>query len=125
MTTPLERGRSDGGPDPLVRELTTLCCAGAPLVDVVFVHGIRGGAFATWRASGGQYGAASRNLRHGVCWPSAWLAEDVPGARLLTVEYAAPVSAWEVRRDADQGTNSCIFKGRHAAGPNLCTTRVA
>lgn len=70
---------------------------GAPVVDVVFVHGIRGGPFATWRASGGEYGAASRNLRHGVCWPSAWLADDVPGARLLSMEYASPISSWEVR----------------------------
>ncbi len=29
------------------------------------------------------------------CWPTAWLAEDVPSARLLTLEYAAPVSLWE------------------------------
>ena len=66
------------------------------MVDVVFVHGIRGGPFATWRASGGEYGAASRNLGHNVCWPSAWLAHDVPGARLLSMEYASPVSKWEV-----------------------------
>ncbi|EFJ45909.1 hypothetical protein VOLCADRAFT_47311, partial [Volvox carteri f. nagariensis] len=31
------------------------------------------------------------------CWPSTWLSEDLPGARLLSVEYLAPVSAWEVR----------------------------
>ena len=27
-------------------------------------------------------------LRHDDCWPSAWLAVDVPGARLLSLEYA-------------------------------------
>ena len=31
-----------------------------------------------------------------VCWPSAWLAEDLPQARLLSMEYAAPASGWEV-----------------------------
>ncbi len=32
-----------------------------------------------------------------VCWPSAWLAQDLPQARLLSMEYAAPASGWEVR----------------------------
>lgn len=30
------------------------------------------------------------------CWPAAWLQRDLPNARLLTVEYAAPASNWEV-----------------------------
>jgi hypothetical protein len=32
------------------------------------------------------------------CWPAAWLQRDLPDVRLLTVEYAAPASNWEVRR---------------------------
>lgn len=73
---------------------------GAPLVDVVFVHGIRGGAFATWRRKGvintdPQHTEGS--LDHPYCWPSEWLTQDVPQARLLSMEYAAPASGWEVR----------------------------
>ncbi len=73
--------------------------AGAPLVDVVFVHGIRGGAFATWRREGVQNvqpGHKAGNLDHLYCWPSTWLPQDVPQARLLSMEYAAPASGWEV-----------------------------
>ncbi len=68
-------------------------------MDVVFVHGIRGGAFATWRREGVQNvqpGHKAGNLDHLYCWPSTWLPEDVPQARLLSMEYAAPASGWEV-----------------------------
>ncbi|GMH45044.1 hypothetical protein BSKO_13001 [Bryopsis sp. KO-2023] len=63
-----------------------------PLVDVVFVHGIRGSAFVTWRKEDTERELSSEL---GSCWPSSWLAKDVPQARLLGLEYAAPVSRWE------------------------------
>ena len=31
-----------------------------------------------------------------MCWPAAWVARDLPEARLLSAEYAAPVTGWEV-----------------------------
>lgn len=74
-------------------------CADAPLVDVVFVHGIRGGPFATWRRVRSPVGAVvdgSAPIAHKACWPSTWLAQDCPRARLLSLEYAAPASGWEV-----------------------------
>ena len=68
-------------------------------MDVVFVHGIRGGAFATWRRKGvinTDPEHTEGNLDHPYCWPAEWLAKDVPQARLLSMEYAAPASGWEV-----------------------------
>ncbi len=69
---------------------------GAPEFDVVFVHGIRGGAFITWRQEGTfSRGGARGNVDHSVCWPAAWLAPKFPRARMITVEYAAPATWWE------------------------------
>ena len=79
--------------------------AGAPDIDIVFVHGIRGGPFVTWRRirtpkaldpSTGNLQIATPDMRHELCWPTVWLKADVPGARLLSLEYAAPASGWEV-----------------------------
>lgn len=66
-------------------------------MDVVFVHGIRGGPFASWRkgSSPTDNSLESSTLSH--CWPNAWLSRDLPEARLLSLEYAAPASGWEVR----------------------------
>ena len=80
--------------------------AGAPDIDIVFVHGIRGGPFVTWRRvrtpktldpRTGSLQVAAPEMRHELCWPTIWLKADVPGARLLSLEYAAPASGWEVK----------------------------
>ena len=71
--------------------LLRMISAGAPNVDVVFVHGIRGGPFASWVHLERQSSQPIRHLTHTDCWPSAWLAADVPGARLLSLEYAGVV----------------------------------
>lgn len=60
-------------------------------MDVVFVHGIRGGAFETWRR-----GRSLESMDTSNCWPAAWLAPALgPRVRLLTIEYSAPASAWD------------------------------
>lgn len=66
---------------------------------MVFVHGIRGGPFVTWRRerSAGVPPLPPPSVEHDQCWPSTWLADDIPTARLLSMEYAAPASGWEVR----------------------------
>jgi hypothetical protein len=68
-------------------------------------------------------GSAAAHMDRDSCWPAAWLAGDFPSARLLTLEYLAPVSAWEVRSgvhgrfttrgvaclDADMGHGSLLI----------------
>ncbi len=44
----------------------------------------------------GNLQMAVPDMRHDLCWPTVWLKADVPGARLLSLEYAAPASGWEV-----------------------------
>ncbi|XP_077992162.1 protein SERAC1-like [Glandiceps talaboti] len=77
-----------------------------PIVaDVVFVHGLMGGAFLTWRQkdpdpASKETGPQSvqsfkkRNQNITDCWPKSWLAEDVSHCRIITVEYDTQVSNW-------------------------------
>ncbi|KAG7383630.1 Serine active site containing protein 1 [Phytophthora pseudosyringae] len=65
----------------------------APLVDVVFVHGLRGHPFGTWRTD------MSNKLKgNNDVWPDVLLAKDlqrnkVP-ARLVTLGYEAGMVSW-------------------------------
>lgn len=56
----------------------------APIVDIVFVHGLRGNSFGTW-----HYGQDS-----GLHWPSDLLKVDIPDARILSFGYDAAVLHW-------------------------------
>jgi hypothetical protein len=84
-------GRSAGrlpliGPDPAAVPESNPTAE--PLIDVVFVHGVRGGPFVTWRRGDVlARGGARSHLSHRDCWPTAWLGPDLPGARLLSIEY--------------------------------------
>ena len=104
---------------------TNVVHAGAPDIDIVFVHGIRGGPFVTWRRvrtpktldpSTGNLQMAVPDMRHELCWPIVWLKADVPGARLLSLEYAAPASGWEVGCPLTSGTWQCSSCSRSNAG---------
>ena len=69
---------------------------GSPDIDIVFIHGIRGGPFASWRTGDCPEGTAQESCVKKYCWPTEWLSPDIPSARLLSLEYAAPASGWEV-----------------------------
>ena len=56
---------------------------GKPRASVVFVHGLGGHVYDTWRR------AADDN----TFWP-VWLAQDVEGLAVYSLAYEAPVSNW-------------------------------
>lgn len=59
----------------------------APQANVVFVHGLMGDAYATWRR-GSEDPASDPTF-----WP-LWLSKDAPGLNIFTLSYDAPVSNW-------------------------------
>jgi hypothetical protein len=66
-----------------------------PEIDVVFVHGLRGGPYKTWRISEDKLSSKSGLVEKideeagklGTFWPGEWLSEDFPQARLFTLKY--------------------------------------
>lgn len=73
------------------------------MADVVFVHGLLGGPFKTWRqqdrklADKDKVSDGQESVRKGTytfCWPKDWLAKDVPFIRILSVEYNTNLSTW-------------------------------
>lgn len=56
---------------------------GQPRANVIFVHGLGGHAYDTWR----------RKADNDSFWP-LWLAEDVEGLAVYTLSYEAPPSNW-------------------------------
>lgn len=91
----------------------------APIMDLVFIHGIRGGAFATWRQDGVlEHGSARGNLDRETVWPARWLAPRLAPykVRLISAEYAAPASAWEGESLPFHSTAEQIAEKLAAAG---------
>ncbi|XP_005098079.1 protein SERAC1 [Aplysia californica] len=56
--------------------------------DIVFVHGLRGGAVRTWRQKDNDEGITSQ------CWPKDWLAADCPHIRILSIGYNSSLHRW-------------------------------
>ncbi len=52
-------------------------------LNVVFVHGLGGHAYDTWR----------RSAEGSTFWPE-WLARDIPGLAAWTLAYEAPPTNW-------------------------------
>ncbi|XP_076666289.1 protein SERAC1 isoform X2 [Andrena cerasifolii] len=89
-------------------------------LDVVFLHGLLGGVFVTWRqrdSDTSTFGVVGtqryrdddcikkcdrdRKCRT-QCWPKDWLPEDVPSLRVIGVNYDTNLSMW---------TPSCPIEG--------------
>ncbi|OQR98683.1 hypothetical protein ACHHYP_08237 [Achlya hypogyna] len=77
------------GIHPIVAQ-STAAAPTMPPVDVVFVHGLRGHPFGTWRSD-----MASTDMVNSPIWPEALLAPDLSASsRLVTLGYEAGMVTW-------------------------------
>ncbi|XP_058145604.1 protein SERAC1 isoform X3 [Dasypus novemcinctus] len=69
--------------------------------DVLFIHGLLGAAFRTWRQQDCDQASAGKAPEDGdwytTCWPKTWLARDCPALRIISVEYDTSLSDWRAR----------------------------
>ncbi|KAG9450954.1 hypothetical protein H6P81_010919 [Aristolochia fimbriata] len=97
-----------------------------PPIDIVFVHGLRGGPFKTWRITEDKASTTSKSGlvekidqeagKEGTCWPREWLASDFPHARIFTVKYKTNLTQWSGASLPLQEVSSMLLKKLDAAG---------
>ena len=95
-----------------------------PLLDVVFVHGLRGGPFKTWRISEDKSSTMSTLVEKideeagklGTFWPGEWLSGDFPHARLFTLRYKTNLTQWSGASLPLQEVSSMLLEKLVAAG---------
>lgn len=97
-----------------------------PVCDIIFVHGLVGSVFKSWRQGsialdefGNQLKASDppttellppefeetrTNGDRSRCWPKDWLPHDVPGLRILAVDYTTALSNWRTACNMDKDT---------------------
>ncbi|GBG87482.1 hypothetical protein CBR_g45541 [Chara braunii] len=107
--------------DSLLRGDVKVSERSLPVMDVVFIHGLCGGPFKTWRVAGASKNSAESKSKQeanaaaavsqgkpaaavtasdseykfdGDCWPTSWLADDIKGLRMLTLKYKTNLSEW-------------------------------
>ncbi|XP_062042967.1 protein SERAC1 isoform X1 [Lepus europaeus] len=78
------------------------CRTSQPIkADVLFIHGLMGAAFKTWRQQDSERAVTEEALededRYTTCWPKTWLARDCPALRIISVEYDTSLSDWRAR----------------------------
>ncbi|KAJ4964110.1 hypothetical protein NE237_024049 [Protea cynaroides] len=96
-----------------------------PLLDVVFIHGLRGGPFNSWRISENKSSTTKSGLvenidmdagKEGTFWPGEWLPTDFPHARLFSVKYKTNLTQWSGASLPLQEVSSLLLKKLTAAG---------
>ncbi|EPY85257.1 hypothetical protein CB1_000390072 [Camelus ferus] len=69
--------------------------------DVLFIHGLMGAAFKTWRQQDNDQDLTENisedETKYTTCWPKSWLASDCPALRIISVEYDTSLSDWRAR----------------------------
>ncbi|XP_027189901.1 uncharacterized protein [Cicer arietinum] len=95
-----------------------------PPLDVVFVHGLRGGPYKTWRISEDKSSTMSTLVEKideeagklGTFWPGEWLSSDFPHARMFTLRYKTNLTQWSGASLPLQEVSSMLLEKLVAAG---------
>ncbi|XVE70022.1 hypothetical protein DITRI_Ditri10aG0038300 [Diplodiscus trichospermus] len=95
-----------------------------PQIDVVFVHGLRGGPYKTWRIAEDKSSTKSGLVEKideeagklGTFWPGEWLLADFPQARLFSLKYKTNLTQWSGASLPLQEVSSVLLKKLVAAG---------
>ncbi|KAI7992223.1 Protein SERAC1 [Camellia lanceoleosa] len=95
-----------------------------PSLDVVFVHGLRGGPFKTWRLAEDTASTKSGLVekideeagKQGTVWPGEWLSVDLPHARLFSLKYKKNLTQWSGATLPLQEVSSMLLEKLVAAG---------
>ncbi|XP_077366764.1 protein SERAC1 isoform X1 [Festucalex cinctus] len=84
--------------------------------DVLFIHGILGAAFKTWRQRDRSALEDEDDKDCGndytECWPKTWLAADCPNLRVLSVEYDSHLSDWMSKCPAENQRKSLAYRSQ-------------
>ncbi|KAI7799696.1 protein SERAC1 [Triplophysa rosa] len=95
------------------------CRTNQPIkADILFVHGLLGAAFKTWRQKDcditGDDDKTSEGIRddYTECWPKSWLAADCPNLRILSVEYDTHLSDWKAKCPAENQRKSLAYRSQ-------------
>ncbi|XP_041831700.1 protein SERAC1 isoform X2 [Melanotaenia boesemani] len=84
--------------------------------DVLFIHGILGAAFKTWRQKDRNTLEEEREAENDddytECWPKSWLAADCPNLRILSVEYDSHLSDWMAKCPAENQRKSLAYRSQ-------------
>ncbi|KAL5558586.1 hypothetical protein UlMin_034797 [Ulmus minor] len=95
-----------------------------PILDVVFLHGLRGGPFKTWRIAEDKSSTKSGLVekidqeagKQGTFWPGEWLSDDFPQARMFTLKYKTNLTQWSGASLPLQEVSSMLLEKLVAAG---------
>ncbi|KAL9270513.1 SERAC1-like protein [Drosera capensis] len=71
-------------------------------IDIIFVHGLRGGPLKTWRLYDTNLSNKSSLVekidleagKQDTFWPGEWLSADFPHARIFTLKYKTNLTQW-------------------------------
>ncbi|XP_030540046.1 uncharacterized protein LOC115747867 isoform X2 [Rhodamnia argentea] len=95
-----------------------------PPFDVIFVHGLQGGPFKSWRIADDKTSTKSGLVeridqeagKQGTFWPGEWLSTDFPEARLYTLKYKTNLTQWSGATLPLQEVSSMLLQKLVAAG---------